>query len=76
MRMCMDAPNDPPGPKEERKQAKHAKSSAVQCSAVRTHPHGLLDGGEEVLGPHGEGLLLPEVKVLGVVVHQLGLPCC
>lgn len=40
-----------------------------------TDPHGLLDGGEEVLRPHGECLLLPEVEVLGVVVHQLRRLC-
>ena len=40
-----------------------------------THPHRFLDGGEEVLGTHGEGLLLAEVEGLGVVVHQLGGLC-
>lgn len=36
------------------------------------HPH-LVDGGEEVLVTQGERLVLAKVKVLGVVVHQLGL---
>lgn len=31
----------------------------------------LVDGGEEVLVAHRERFLLAEVKVLGVVVHQL-----
>ena len=40
------------------------------CMALAAH---LVDGREEVLWPHREGLLFAKVKVLGVVVHQLRL---
>ena len=37
--------------------------------------HGLLSGGKEVSGAHGEGLLFAEVKFLGVKVDNLRRFC-